>query len=1070
MFILIYPVKRMKLPFLKIIIATLVMHQLATGQYLLKTYGPTEGLTQKSTLSQIQDNSGEMWFGTDDGIMLYDGFRFETLGSNQGFFAKRIRTLLKDAFGSIWAFPENMKDSVYIISGSKFKRIPYPSSEQSNLLLAASFCTSGNTQTLCAITQKSILIFADNQWKSVTPLLDGQFAFMIAPIGKDFLLATNYGLYRVNAEGELSAEAPELNLPDKAVLGLGFFTPTKNSSPILYLYGLDWLGCIVDGEFRLISKEVRIPNIGTRTYSFFVSDNIGHLLFGGQAAKYSFNLKRQELTPLTKANGYHSDGANSAFVDREGTVWFTSGRGVSKIANFIFRSLTKTHGLQEDEVTSVLELGKNQFLFGHENGLTFMRYGVIQKVSFPQKVWSRVMDLHLAKNGIIYVSGASRGLGIIYPGSITPIWFSPGERTRITSTIEAPDGRIITLADNCIYEFSDFQFKKLYSDDVLHKIFRKLFVFPGDSTVYFTTSAGVFAIRGKQVIKLPYKINGVFPNAFSLYKHKPNDFIISTAKGVFQTDGTNVTLIENGTNKITERMYFITRDNDGFYYFGSDLGVVRWDLQSDYRILGIAEGLAGNETNRDGGLIDSDGRLWVGTETGVSVLDLSLLGEAPPAPELLLHSLTLFSGESFNLDKKIRLSSGENSFYFKVRGMTFRNEEFNEYEYMLEGFEKNWNRIPQRYLDNIRYYNLPSGDYILHVRVRNGNGPWSEIVSSEVISINRPLLYQPWFIIIMLAVLTAIFVPFGLYFVKRKYTKELEETLEIKTNAVNNSKKQLEYMNKDLELRVEERTKELVLINEKLQNEISEKDLARKELQQLNAQLSEINAAKDKFFSIVAHDLRSPFQGLLGFSTILLEELEGLSISELKRYIGHIHQSTRGVFNLLDNLLTWSRLQLGKLEVILSEINPNHLADEVFHSLKANAVNKEITLHNLIPEDVTILADENMLRTVIQNLVSNALKFTNSGGSITVKYTSDELHHIISVSDTGVGIDEDKLDVIFRIDQSISTRGTKGEEGTGLGLILCYEMIKAHKGALTVSSRKDEGSTFTIILPQKALH
>jgi len=141
--------------------------------------------------------------------------------------------------------------------------------------------------------------------------------------------------------------------------------------------------------------------------------------------------------------------------------------------------------------------------------------------------------MHLAKNGILYISCAVRGLGIVYPGSGTPIWYSPGERKRITSTIEAPDGRILTLSDNTIYEFVNSRFKQLFLDDSLHQLFRKLFVFEGDSTVYVTTSAGVLAIRGNRLIKLPYKINGASPDAYALFKHKPNDFIISEANGVY---------------------------------------------------------------------------------------------------------------------------------------------------------------------------------------------------------------------------------------------------------------------------------------------------------------------------------------------------------------------------------------------------------------------------------------------------------------------------------------------------------------------------------------------------------
>lgn len=238
------------------------------------------------------------------------------------------------------------------------------------------------------------------------------------------------------------------------------------------------------------------------------------------------------------------------------------------------------------------------------------------------------------------------------------------------------------------------------------------------------------------------------------------------------------------------------------------------------------------------------------------------------------------------------------------------------------------------------------------------------------------------------------------------------------------------------------------------------------ELEKSQESLKEINATKDKFFSIVAHDLRSPFQGLLGFSNILAENADDLTNEEVKRISINIQKATKNLYLLIDHLLSWSRLQSNRMECNPEKLELQTAVLYVFNLLTPNALGKLLTLHETIGEEIFVFADERMLSSILENIISNAIKFTQRGGSITVSSKTKDKYIEVCVSDTGVGIDEDDIKKLFRIDFGYSSKGTEGEIGTGLGLILCHEMINKLGGEIYVVSEKGKGSSFYFTLPK----
>lgn len=229
--------------------------------------------------------------------------------------------------------------------------------------------------------------------------------------------------------------------------------------------------------------------------------------------------------------------------------------------------------------------------------------------------------------------------------------------------------------------------------------------------------------------------------------------------------------------------------------------------------------------------------------------------------------------------------------------------------------------------------------------------------------------------------------------------------------------------------------------------------------------LKELNATKDKFFSIIAHDLKNPFQSLLGFSETLYNQMDELEKEELSEYSRLIYESAQNLFNLLSNLLQWSKSQLGNVKLTPVEVNLYDSIDDVLSLLNISISKKQISVRNEIGKDTTILVDKHVISTVLRNLINNAVKFTDKKGEIRI--SSDVKNNLvfISVQDNGRGISKENLEKLFKIDQEHSTKGTDNESGSGLGLILCKELINQSGGDIYVESTLGKGSIFSFSLP-----
>jgi PAS domain S-box-containing protein len=252
-----------------------------------------------------------------------------------------------------------------------------------------------------------------------------------------------------------------------------------------------------------------------------------------------------------------------------------------------------------------------------------------------------------------------------------------------------------------------------------------------------------------------------------------------------------------------------------------------------------------------------------------------------------------------------------------------------------------------------------------------------------------------------------------------------------------------------------------------IQRDLTARINAEQALKINEEKLKQLNATKDKLFSIIAHDLRSPFNSILGFSQHLRENIRNYKVEESEKYLDTINSSAQFTFNLLINLLSWAKQQTGQTIFSPEILNLQQIINEVVDLLNSSAKIKSITIKYTLPKLVSIYADKNMLKTILQNMISNAIKFTNPDGIVSISATQYPDRAEIIVSDTGIGIRKKMIERLFEIETNFTTNGTFNEPGSGLGLIICREFVEKHGGKIWVESKTGKGSEFKLSFPVK---
>jgi len=247
--------------------------------------------------------------------------------------------------------------------------------------------------------------------------------------------------------------------------------------------------------------------------------------------------------------------------------------------------------------------------------------------------------------------------------------------------------------------------------------------------------------------------------------------------------------------------------------------------------------------------------------------------------------------------------------------------------------------------------------------------------------------------------------------------------------------------------------------------DISERKKAEEALRRSEASLKDLNATKDRFFSIIGHDLRSPFSSIVGFTDLLIAQIQKKDYEGIDDYARIIQKSSQQAMDLLSNLLEWSRAQSGRIDFVPEYLELGKMIRQTIDLFKNTAFRKSIKILNKSQNFLPIWADKHMVESILRNLISNSLKFSPPEGEIVISARELGDKALVSIADNGIGMKKEDVEKLFRIEQPHSTRGTKNETGTGLGLLLCKDFVKMHNGKIWAESKENNGSTFFFTLP-----
>lgn len=519
-----------------------------------------------------------------------------------------------------------------------------------------------------------------------------------------------------------------------------------------------------------------------------------------------------------------------------------------------------------------------------------------------------------------------------------------------------------------------------------------------------------------------------------------------------------------GVNTLTS----ITEDESGNLWIGSLSGITKYNPNSKVmRNFDYSDGLPGNEFNLQAAMCCSNGFVYFGSTRGLTVfLPKRITEDVKPSPiELtafyLNHQAVNIKSSQSPLNQsiweaeEIELNHRQNFIGLKFSTLNYLHAGKNEYAYYLWPLEKDYNYVGHQRMAN--YSNLDPGRYIFYVKGASRGIAWNNTPRTIELIIRPPYWKTLWFrIIILLVVLVMLF---GIYQIRVATIKRQNQRL---AELVTEQTKQLKEQNFDL-LEKTHKLNESNAILEERQQKIQDQT---EKLEKANLELQELNNNKDRFFSIIAHDLKNPFNTIFGFAELLKLKGEKLEKSKKAGYIDSIYSSSQKIYDLLENLLEWSRTQSKRIQISPEPISVNMLIQEAIELQREHATAKQISIQSAIQEQLEVTADRHMVSTIMRNLLSNAIKFTPPAGKVTITADKAGEDVVVAVSDTGVGMSDEEQQVIFDVNKKFSKPGTEGEEGTGLGLVLCKEFVALNQGTFWVDSQQRKGTTFGFTLPQ----
>ncbi len=1035
-----------------------------------------DGLSQGTINALAQDETGFIWIGTNDGLNRYDGNEFLVFRNNYqdstSISSNEVNTIVADQFGILWIGTgrglnifnpvENKFRLVRLKNLDESTSITRLEQESDSILWVGTRNkglyrlslkngkvkefqhVSNNEKTLPS--NHVTYLFADSKNRLWLSFINGDFGFIdnqFRFINQDIFPKDTLNKSFNRVTGIAESKNGDLWL---TTFGRSIYHLDENLKPVQ--------ANTYSPSGRLIPNILTCVNLISDSLLWFGTDMDGLGLYNIQQNTTTyFPPGRNESNILYRT-------VSVLFTDKNGNLWIGSnGKGINilstqeKSFSLITPAISGGMNLRFASVRCILQENETSLWIGGYEGLQQFNPVTGKTTDFFDILpYTILPDLH--DENLIWIGTEGTGLRRLNKSngrySQIPIWQylkrlngPPPDNYGGNIYILKNSGRDHLMAGTNIgliilnkqtlnyklYDHNPTDPESIIRGDI------NCILIDSKNRIWITSMQGELAQfhpdreTFTKVDLQKQGISGGISRITGIFEDHRGHLWLGTNYGAIELDehATPITQLTVNDGLPNNTIYAVLADKTGMLWMSTNMGIVRYNPENGNMLhFNKTSGLPANEFNSGAYFNDEGKTIYFGSVDGVAYFNPEKITSAR-VPEKILVTEAEVIGDNNRMDysiaytNQIVLQPGEKFLKLAFSAIQFAKIGKTKFAFRLDEKTEKWVDLGEE-----RYLTISlsePGKHFLNIIADNGNGVWSE-KPTRIEIILKPAFHQTnWFKGLVLIIIFAIIVSIYL----------------IRINVIKQQKNKLEKL-------VARRTNQLRVINKELE---------------------EANSSKDRFLSVIAHDLKSPFNSLLGFSDILANDWKTLHDSEKIEFISLIKQTADDTYQLLINLLEWARLQKQQIEFSPDRFALANLADDAVKQLKTDAFLKNIRINNEIGKGITVFADRNMLHSVLRNLVSNSIKFTPKNGKIRLyaKNLAEEI--LVCVEDTGVGMTKQDAENLFKLQYRNSSKGTEGESGTGLGLVLCHEFIKKHDGNIRAESEPGKGSTFCFTLPKK---
>ncbi len=752
--------------------------------FLIKRYSVDNGLPDNRVNDIAQDSTGRIWIAMKTGIAVYDGVEWKKFTEKDGVPETEYAKIKIDEKGVMWFLPSVSKDPLLSYQNLKWEKIK---SINSNLMLLNSFDVTyeGNNPIIyVSSAANGIFKYKYEQWgnlsytngllsDSTSNVLISRSSIYISSIKGLSVIQNNsiinykFGDYKINPN----------------VLTVNKINLDSTQKPIILLLGENWIGEFENGNLKLIKNGFHIPLLGLFNTNLIDFHKTGDIFFGNSFVLYSYNLFTKEFRQLFTENQLTNRGATSVLVDYEGNIWFSSFRGIYKFQYTPFQNYYTKNGLLENEVSAIEQFNTGELVLGHNFGLSIQTKNGFKHLSnfSPDKTSriSRILNFyHDKENDVIYFCSVNNGVGKLFKnGNIG--WFKFSLANRYYSIFPRGKKNLIISTDLGLISLRQDKLSllPLKTSELIRKG-----ILINDTTNFMISPIGIIQWNEDNLKLYKYKVDGL-NNFFSIFYNNKFGILAGSDQGLFKIQNDSLVRYKLNGQEINEPVYFITEDHSRNLWLGTNNGVLKFDGKNLKRY-NKKDGLAGSETNRAAGFVDSKGNVWIGTDDGLSMYTGTDIEYSNLKPKIIITSIEDEQNKKHNPFLNIKFAPDNNSIVFNYRVLSFIDETENIYQVKISQPDDDWTEEFVTNYPYSRFNNLKAGNYVFSVRAKNTKGIWSDWKHTGVITISKHFYEQSLFI----AGASFIFI-LVIYFIydnrqQKKFNKRLKEVVDSRTKEL----------------------------------------------------------------------------------------------------------------------------------------------------------------------------------------------------------------------------------------------------------------------------------------------